>query len=668
MASSSDFVGRPTTSLVRIIGGASLNSNSNSVENQAQAEEARVSHVRDILSKRLGSVLSGRRARQFEKWASKRGDLKVISMHGVDEAELDFNTSDDAVVSSDGIFPDDSINLALVPLQHMPSLYPGKAAHTMGEATISGVNLFFRSIRLGFNFVPVASTAWLAFLSTTFREKIWFKWVATCLSLSGPAFIKWGQWASTRSDMFSEQLCQALSQLHNDAPSHSWKHTKNVMESSLGLPRGGLLRVFESFDEIPLASGSIAQIHRASLNGTTIVAKVRHPNVAKLIDMDFRLMRIAALVADWLPALSWLHIRDTVEQFSHTMAAQAHLNVEGHHLEVLNYNFRNWNHVRFPRPIYASSAAIIETFESGSIVTSILDGYDALASQVAHDQGTLVVEEVDDSDDSDEISLGYQFVPMSVAQFIVTTGSSVYLKMLLIDRQMHADLHPGNIMLDLAGVVGKKPVSASSSRKVISSDTTTISGRHLGITLVDAGMVAQLSQEESTNFVGLLCSIGDGDGRIAARCALRFSKETQLTEEEQNGFVEDMDELFKERCRGYHTNVDVSHVLRGVLGLIRKHRVRIDANYATLVVNCLCIDGLGRRVCPNYNVLDSAKPLLQSYQGLCYNKKDGSPVTNPSALQKGLVRLSMPLAYMKKSASDSAFFHREMKKKNVGND
>ena len=192
---------------------------------------------------------------------------------------------------------------------------------------------------------------------------------------------------------------------------------------------------------------------------------------------------------------------------------------------------------------------------------------------------------------------------------------------------MHADLHPGNIMLDLTG---EENIPVSSSKLVVPADPSAPDRRRLGITLVDAGMVAQLSQDESTNFVGLLCSLGEGNGRVAAQCALRFSKESQFTREEESAFMNDMEQLFKAKCRGYGTNVDVGEILRGILGLIRKHKVRIDANYATLVVNCLCIEGLARRVCPSYNVLDAAKPLLQSYQGLCYNKNDGSPVTNPS--------------------------------------
>ena len=92
--------------------------------------------------------------------------------------------------------------------------------------------------------------------------------------------------------MFPDSLCVSLSGLHADAPAHSWRFTKRSVEQALCIKKGSLLEVFESFDEIPIASGSIAQIHKATLrsrtgkNGTVAV-KVRHPNVSRLIDMDF---------------------------------------------------------------------------------------------------------------------------------------------------------------------------------------------------------------------------------------------------------------------------------------------------------------------------------------------------------------------------------------------
>lgn len=633
---------------------------------------ARVLYVRNNLDERLNAVLSGARARQFVKWASKN-DLKIVSMHGVDESvsSTTFNTverhHDDrrkrGVMSP---FPSNIRDLSMLENQNSPNRqYLGTSMAELDDRPPSKSDLLFRSIRLGISFGPIVCTSWLAMLSSKFRDKIWYTWIASCLASSGPAFIKWGQWASTRYDIFPESLCLALSRLHNDAPAHSWGYTQKVLESSLGLAQGTLLEIFDSFDEIPIASGSIAQVHKAVLRGTTIVAKVRHPKVAKLMEMDFRLMNFAARVADLIPALASLRIRDTVEQFSHNMAEQAHLEAEAHHLEILNYNFRRWKGVRFPRPFYATSNVIIETFESGRIVTAVLDAYDAVASQMAVEQGILTVEEIPDDDEittnnsGTHKSTGHQVLPMSMAKFIITRGLSTYLKMLLIDGQMHADLHPGNILIDF---VFKNPKGAlePNSRALVPANSKNNPTGQFCFTLVDAGMVAQLSKEESQNFAGFICSLGDGDGRVAGKCVLRFSKDSTLSPGEEEAFLADMDMLFKERCHGYGSNVDVGHVLRGVLGLVRKHKVLIDANYATLVVNCLCVEGMGQRVCPSYNLLDAAKPLLESYKSLCFNK-DGSQNENPSMMQKNIFHLSIPFAYFKKSLSDAVFFARQRK-------
>jgi hypothetical protein len=266
--------------------------------------------------------------------------------------------------------------------------------------------LYMRAVKLSLYFGPVLSTSWIAVISKAFRNRIWYPWLGRCLGSSGAAFIKWGQWASTRSDMFPEALCDALSNLHSDAPCHSWNFTQNEVEASLDIPEGSLYRVFDTFDHEPLASGSIAQVHKARLrNGRVVAAKVRHPNVARLIDMDFRLMEIVTKCLDWIPGFKWLHVKDSISQFSHTMAAQAHLNVEAHHLEVLNHNFNSWEHVQFPRPIFASSCLILETFEEGRIVTDVLDQFNSEAESMENSP-----------------ALGFELIPLSLAKFMVTTG------------------------------------------------------------------------------------------------------------------------------------------------------------------------------------------------------------------------------------------------------
>jgi hypothetical protein len=390
-------------------------------------KRARIEYVRMILSKRFDYVRSGKRTSDFHRWVLDRGgEPKIFSMHGVDvnfemdeveNMELELNIVPVSKSKRDDPFLADRMSLGLA--NSSDKVYNRGDKKELDDRPPTALQLYFRAVKLSLVFAPVMSTGGLAMVSKKFRCGVWYRWVASCLASSGAAFIKWGQWAATRTDMFPIELCNALSELHNSAPSHSWEFTQSQVEASLDIPKGTLFEVFESFDTEPLGSGSIAQVHAARLqSGERIAAKVRHPHVARLIDMDFRLMEMLAGVCDRLPGLRWLHLRDSVSQFSHTMAAQAHLNVEAHHLEVLNHNFRKWDQCRFPSPIYASSSLILESFEEGKIVTGVIDEYDLEAESMT------------------PARKGYDIVPVEIARFLVTTGVSLYLKMLLLDNLM----------------------------------------------------------------------------------------------------------------------------------------------------------------------------------------------------------------------------------------
>jgi len=184
--------------------------------------------------------------------------------------------------------------------------------------------LVARFFRLVLIFSPLLPLAPLSLFSSSFRSGVFYPVLSWCLGWCGPAFIKWGQWASTRSDMFPAPLCHSLSTLHANAPAHSWPHTEKLVAESL--MEGGSCgdgesaascwdSVFESFASKPIASGSIAQVHKAvirnpdpDLPGTTVAVKVRHPLVAELIDRDFRIMRTVGGVVDKFSG-GWLNVR-----------------------------------------------------------------------------------------------------------------------------------------------------------------------------------------------------------------------------------------------------------------------------------------------------------------------------------------------------------------------
>jgi len=656
--------------------------------------QAIIRETRHQLNARLHDVLSGKRARDFGKQQRLSSDV-----------DLAFTPP---IISTHGRYP-------LVATNHTKHVLQESVISVLQEIELedalrepSLLILAIRALRLSINFAPCTCTSGLALVSTTFRNKIWYKMLAKCLARSGPAFIKWGQWASTRQDMFPDELCQELSVLHASAPAHSWTFTQRTVEQALGIPHGSILEVFESFDPKPLASGSIAQVHRAVLkpdvtcdsttspvmdfdqehaqDGMAVAIKVRHPMVAELIDWDFRLMLHLADLVDAIPPLRWINLRASVEQFSHTMAAQAHLNVEAHHLELLNYNFRNWPNVGFPRPFFSAPAVICETFEPGRVVTDIIDDYDG--QKHIHDHSIISLHQLASVADN---------IPLDLAEFLVTNGLSIYLKMLLVDNLMHADLHPGNIMCRVNDVTAQKlkrkcdiakrlnqeksQLKANSIVRQVGGGMVTktfqdnsgdkckqkVNSTKLGdasfdanMILVDAGMVAKLDEEESDNFIGFLASLGEGDGRQAAQAALRFSPGFDLTETQKDAFCIDMENMFAEHCRGYGTNVDVGDILRKVLQLIRTHKVRIDANYATLVINALCIEGLAKRVAPSYNVLDAAQPMLQSYYRICGTGR------SKSRIRHSIMRLWMPIMYLRKAAYDKFFFIEQRRKRQQG--
>lgn len=523
------------------------------------------------------------------------------------------------------------------------------------EIAPSRLALVRRGLYLLYLFSAAIFTAFLALISERFRNPYWYRMITCAISRAGAAFIKWGQWASARPDIFPEELCITLAMLHSYAPKHSFAFTKQAIEEAFGKP---LEETFDAFDPEPIASGSIAQVHAAVMKGTRVAVKVRHPGVAEQIEKDFRIMRRVAEIADTIPALKFLNLGHSMEQFSHTLASQTKLDVEGRHLLLLNHNFKGWKStLRFPEPFVLSEGILVESWEEGVIISDFIARYskwreleeegcqmcgvvlgaythlrlfiqdtlllpvkpllDARRKKARIKRAETREREESAADAAAEVAenaaaaagggeggvggdaaaaslaelkkaAGKRRTPLSMelAHFVVSTGEDLYLKMLLVDNLMHADLHPGNILIHL-----KK------------------NGRPV-LTLVDAGMVAKLTDMERTNFIGLLEAMGTGDGARAAGHVLGFSVTQTCTGEDAVAFTKEMEEVFARYCRGYGTGVNMGVVLREVLAKVRKFHVRVDVNYATLLINLLCLEGLASALLPSYNILDRAKPLL----------------------------------------------------------
>uniref|UniRef100_A0A2P2J8S3 ABC1 atypical kinase-like domain-containing protein n=1 Tax=Rhizophora mucronata TaxID=61149 RepID=A0A2P2J8S3_RHIMU len=255
--------------------------------------------------------------------------------------------------------------------------------------------LLLRAVYLAILFLPcVAMVPFANTLGPKFR-KSWLCVVHLTLEKAGPAFIKWGQWAATRPDLFSQDLCAELSKLHSKAPAHSFSYTKTTVERAFGRK---LPEIFSKFEEDPVASGSVAQVHRAILKyrypgqeiePVVVAVKVRHPGVGDAIRRDFMLINFISKVLKFIPNLKWSRLDESIQQFAVFMMSQVDLAKEAAHLSRFLYNFRRWKDVSFPRPLYplVHPAVLVETYEQGESVLHYVDGlegHERIKAALAH--------------------------------------------------------------------------------------------------------------------------------------------------------------------------------------------------------------------------------------------------------------------------------------------
>ena len=213
-----------------------------------------------------------------------------------------------------------------------------------------------------------------------YRE-IWLQLVHRSLEKAGAAFIKWGQWAATRPDLFPRDLCKELAKLHTKAPAHKFSYTKQTIEKAFGRR---IDEIFEDFEEEPVASGNISQVHKATLQfwypGQKVepmifAVKVRHPGVSEVIQKDFVIINWVARLSSCLPALRWLRLEESVQQFVVFMLSHVDLSREAAHLNCFLYNFRRSTDVSFPNPLYPllHPTVLVETYEQGESVARYVD-------------------------------------------------------------------------------------------------------------------------------------------------------------------------------------------------------------------------------------------------------------------------------------------------------
>ena len=228
---------------------------------------------------------------------------------------------------------------------------------------------------------------------------------------------------------------------------------------------------------------------------------------------------------------------------------------------------------------------------------------------------------------------------------VANLGLLSFLKMMIDDNFIHSDLHPGNIMVLLRNDDGEfYEFSRAPKHESVLDDAISKGFYRPTLAFLDTGLTTTLSTENLNNFLDLFSAVADGEGKTAARLMIErapahlISRQRRLLQRNQaldgtvtsetnlndpasfpnfRRFERDMDELISQihsetlRLRTY----PLSYVLNQALFFIRSNHVPIDPSFTNLIVSLIIIEGLGRALNPDVDLLEAARPFLKAQTG-----------------------------------------------------
>jgi predicted unusual protein kinase regulating ubiquinone biosynthesis (AarF/ABC1/UbiB family) len=240
------------------------------------------------------------------------------------------------------------------------------------------------------------------------------------LAKLGPTFIKLSQLFSSRADILPEPYLSRIGTLQDQVPPDSWASVSKVLEAELKSPVG---EVFTEIDETPLAAASLGQVHRARVGEDEVAVKILRPGVEDAIALD---LDISFRLLFWLNILFPNHhiraLTNVVREFSVRVREEMDFRQEAENMATFRKFFPDEGQVRIPH--------VLEAFTRRRVLV------------MEYCAGTKV-DRLHDRFASGELD----FTPL------METLTGLYLRMMMEDGFLHADPHPGNILVDDTGRV-----------------------------------------------------------------------------------------------------------------------------------------------------------------------------------------------------------------------
>ena len=368
--------------------------------------------------------------------------------------------------------------------------------------------------------------------------------IRLALTELGPTFIKLGQLLSTRPDVVGAALAEELRLLQADVPADPPQVIRAVIEKEFGQP---IDQLFIEFDDVPIASASIGQVHKARLpNGHKVVVKVQHAGIEAKVNEDLEVLAGLASLAEQITEFQPYRPAANVAEMARTLRRELDFGREERNLSQFAALFHDDPTIKIPRAYTDLSTPRVLTMD-------YLEGIRII------DTGRLVAAHID----VDELA---------------RRGSEVYMKMIFIHGFYHADPHPGNMVVLEGNVIG----------------------------LIDFGMVGRIDERLREHIEEMLVAIVNHDVPMLTALIKRIGQVPQGLDE--GALANDVADFVGHYATQSLSQFDMSGALNEIVEIIRRYHIILPTQVAMLIKVLITLEGTTRLLSPKFSLMEVMQP------------------------------------------------------------
>ena len=374
----------------------------------------------------------------------------------------------------------------------------------------------------------------------------------------GTTAIKFGQMLSLRPDVVGQEMADELSLLQAEVPADAPGVAVHTVEAQLGQP---VSELYGSFDSEPFASGSVAQVHRATLSdGTAVAVKVLHDRADAKVREDLEVLEaLAAYLESEDAEIARLRPTIIVAEFAGMMEAAIDLREELANLQRFRLNFAGEPDVVIPEPYPEQSGEKVLTM-------SMLVGHPF-------------------TDRASVAAAGWD------VEVLVRRASEIYLEMIFRDGIYHADPHPGNFLLP--------------------------DSQHLAI--LDFGDVGRLTTQRREQLESLVIAVGTRD--VDALIDIVVELTTPPPDVDMRELRNAIETWLNRYLLVGVGQLDMNGIISSGMQLLHAHRLVVPADLALLLRVLLRLQGLGRGVQTEVRVTELLEPYLHQIMAMRFDPR-----------------------------------------------